>query len=107
MTTVYLRQPPIVGQLVSVRNRRFVVIFVTENGLTEASKIQNLVYLSSVEDDAIGEDPAPALLNTLGAKVEVFVWPLENRPRNAKGQHGSLPAKFVVADGDKLIHLER
>jgi len=48
-------------------------------------------------------NPAVALLNFPDVKVEVFVWPLENRPRNTKGQHRSLHAKFVVADGDKLF----
>lgn len=65
-----------------------------------------IVFILESKDDSDGKvtfNPALALLNTLGAKVEVFVWPLENRPRNAKGQHGSLHAKFVVADGDKLF----
>lgn len=56
MVTVQTMQPPVVGQLVCVRNRRFVVTSVAENGLTETSITQNLVSLSSVEDDALGEE---------------------------------------------------
>lgn len=65
-----------------------------------------IVFILESKDDSNGKvsfNPALALLKFPGAKVEVFVWPLENRPRNAKGQYGSLHAKFVVADGDKLF----
>src|SRR5436190_256999 len=53
MTSYQMVQPPVVGQLVSVRNRRFVVTSVAENGLTETSTTQNLVSMSSVEAAAL------------------------------------------------------
>lgn len=46
-------------------------------------------------------------LDALGAIdrgcTRVYVWPIEARPRNEKGQFGSLHAKFVVADGSRLF----
>jgi len=51
------RQPPAPGQLVSVRNRRFVVTAIAGSSThEERSAAQNLVTLSSVEDDALGEE---------------------------------------------------
>lgn len=51
------RQPPVAGQLVSVRNRRFVVTAVAGAAVpVTAHQVQNLVSLSSVEDDALGEE---------------------------------------------------
>lgn len=51
------RQPPAPGQLVSVRNRRFVVTAIAGSSThEERAEVQNLVTLSSVEDDALGEE---------------------------------------------------
>jgi len=50
-------QPPVPGQLVSVRNRRFVVTSVAGSADTQPGlHAQHLVTLSSVEDDALGEE---------------------------------------------------
>lgn len=65
-----------------------------------------IVFLLESRDESDGKvsfDPALALIATGRAKVEVYVWPLENRLRNTRGQHGSLHAKFVVADQDRLF----
>ena len=54
--------PPEQGQLVSVRQRRYVVTEVAKSTLPEAplrqtsNGAQHLVSLSSVEDDALGEE---------------------------------------------------
>jgi superfamily II DNA or RNA helicase len=51
------KQPPAPGQLVSVRNRRFVVMAIAgSTTIEERAQAQNLVTLSSVEDDALGEE---------------------------------------------------
>ena len=51
------RQPPAPGQLVSVRNRRFVVTAIAGSSThEERAAAQNLVTLSSVEDDALGKE---------------------------------------------------
>ncbi len=54
---VQTRQPPAPGQLVSVRNRRFVVTAIARSSThDERASSQNLVTMSSVEDDALGEE---------------------------------------------------
>ena len=51
------RLPPVSGQLVAVRNRRYVVSGVAGSALGEGlGNTQNLVTLTSVEDDALGEE---------------------------------------------------
>ncbi len=50
-------QPPVPGQLVSVRNRRFVVTSVAGSAdIQSGFRAQHLVTLSSVEDDVLGEE---------------------------------------------------
>ncbi|CAN7180160.1 DISARM system SNF2-like helicase DrmD [Caballeronia sp. LjRoot31] len=56
MTIVQSLGIPVNGQLVSVRNRRYVVTAVAASGITEGTSAENLVSLSSVEDDAAGEE---------------------------------------------------
>lgn len=47
---------PVPGQLVQARNRRFVVTAVQPSALVTPTRSQNLVSMSSVEDDALGEE---------------------------------------------------
>jgi phosphatidylserine/phosphatidylglycerophosphate/cardiolipin synthase-like enzyme len=46
-------------------------------------------------------------LNALGAdvaaKCKVYVWPLDKRPKDGNGKHGSLHAKCAIADGHRLL----
>lgn len=35
--------------------------------------------------------------------VKVFTWPLEQRKRNERGQHGALHAKCILVDSDRLF----
>jgi len=48
-------------------------------------------------------NPLPALAGAGVRMPNVYYWPLERRLRNDRGQHGSLHAKFVVADGRTLF----
>lgn len=56
MTIVESTGVPVSGQLVSVRNRRYVVTSVAASGMTDGAYGENLVSLSCVEDDAAGEE---------------------------------------------------
>ena len=46
-------------------------------------------------------------LEGLGARLAevavVYIWPLSKRPRNEKGQHGSLHVKCALADDERLF----
>jgi phosphatidylserine/phosphatidylglycerophosphate/cardiolipin synthase-like enzyme len=46
---------------------------------------------------------AEALKTLDSPAVQVYTWPLPRRPRNERGEHGSLHAKFVVVDGERLF----
>lgn len=35
--------------------------------------------------------------------IEVYAWPATQRPRDAQGRHGTLHAKFAVADRRQLL----
>jgi len=60
--TVATRNPPEQGQLVTVRQRRYVVTEIAKSTLpgrplkVSANGVQHLITLSSVEDDALGEE---------------------------------------------------
>lgn len=48
-----------------------------------------------------------AAIAAMGSKLEtlanVYIWPLEKRPKDAAGRHGSLHAKCAVSDGEGLL----
>lgn len=48
-------------------------------------------------------DPLPNLLRGAEAGLETYCWPLHARRRDARGNHGSLHAKFAVADRRRLL----
>ena len=61
-----------------------------------------------LEDPEVSQGKvAFAALNALGAdvaaKCKVYVWPLDKRPKDGNGKHGSLHAKCAVADGHRLL----
>jgi phosphatidylserine/phosphatidylglycerophosphate/cardiolipin synthase-like enzyme len=39
----------------------------------------------------------------VAARSRVYVWPLDRRPKDALGHHGSLHAKCAVADGQVML----
>ncbi len=48
-----------------------------------------------------------AAIKAVGEELEVlaniYIWPLDKRPRDAAGRHGSLHAKCAVSDGEDLL----
>jgi cardiolipin synthase len=65
------------------------VVFVLESEESSAGKVSfnPLAYLGGVQQSS----------------VEVYEWPLEKRERDARGKHGTLHAKFAVADKTRLL----
>ena len=57
----------------------------------------------SVSEGKIHFDPLPHLLDGAGHGAEVYVWPMQERRRDARGRHGTLHAKFAVADRRRLL----
>lgn len=51
----------------------------------------------------ITHDPLQGLGPELAALAEVYVWPFDQRAKDAQGHHGSLHVKCAVADGERLL----
>ena len=117
-----LSPPPEQGQLVSVRERRFIVTDVARGTLPDSplrpsgNGAQHLVSLSSVEDDALGEELQVFWELEPGAKViekvalpdvascaSLYYWPHEKRDKTASGTIGKLHVKCVAADSEWLF----
>jgi len=58
------------------------------------------------KDESEGKVNFNALASLAGGDLralKVYVWPLEQRKRNDRGQHGTLHAKCVLVDGERLF----
>jgi phosphatidylserine/phosphatidylglycerophosphate/cardiolipin synthase-like enzyme len=58
------------------------------------------------KDESDGRVNFNALASLAGSDrraLKVYVWPLEQRKRNDRGQHGTLHAKCVLVDSDRLF----
>lgn len=58
------------------------------------------------KDESEGKVNFNALASLAGGDLralKVYVWPLEQRKRNDRGQHGALHAKCVLVDSDRLF----
>lgn len=65
-----------------------------------------VVFVLEDKDESAGKVSLNALLALTGAGLDsatVYVWPLEQRPRNERGGHGALHAKCVVVDSRRLF----
>jgi phosphatidylserine/phosphatidylglycerophosphate/cardiolipin synthase-like enzyme len=83
------RVPSIVQALQRAVERQVRVTFVLEDREESGGK----VTVSAAEALRMLDSPA----------VHLYTWPLHRRPRNHRGEHGSLHAKFVVVDGERLF----
>ena len=81
---------PEVAEALAVAARRGVrVVFVLESDTVSGGKVDF--------------DPLPHLVAELTRAVEVYVWPVTERTRDGRGRHGTLHAKFAVADRHRLL----
>lgn len=51
-----------------------------------------------VSEGKVAFDPLPALSAAGLGDAEVYVWPIDQRPRDERGRHGTLHAKGLVVD---------
>jgi len=63
----------------------------------------NFVLESKEESGGKVTFDAALALGPLAERATVFVWPLEERPRDAQGRRGALHAKCAVADDEVLF----
>lgn len=89
VTFAAYRVPSLVAALQAAAARGVRIVFVLEDKDESAGKVSLNAF--------------PALSGMVRGSAKAYVWPLEQRSRNEKGQHGSLHAKFVVADSCRLF----
>lgn len=61
-------------------------------------RLQLVLEDREVSEGKVTFDPLPALAAAGLGGAEVFVWPLDQRPRDDRGRHGTLHAKGLVVD---------
>jgi cardiolipin synthase len=88
VTFAAYRVPAVASALDSARARGVRVLFVLESDEASGGKVNF--------------DPLPYLAPG-GAPVDVYHWPPHLRKRDERGRHGTLHAKFAVADRRRLL----
>jgi phosphatidylserine/phosphatidylglycerophosphate/cardiolipin synthase-like enzyme len=61
-------------------------------------RLQLVLEDREVSEGKVTFDPLPALVAAGLGGAEVFVWPIDQRPRDGRGRHGTLHAKGLVVD---------
>ena len=61
-------------------------------------RLQLVLEDREVSEGKVTFDPWPALAAAGLRGAEVFVWPIDQRPRDERGRHGTLHAKGLVVD---------
>ena len=66
-------------------------------------KIRLILESSDESDGKITVDAVHALGEQLAKQACVYTWPLEKRPKNESGKHGSLHIKCAIADEEAVL----
>lgn len=89
VTFAAYKVPDIRHELLEAARRRVRIRFVAESAEASGGKV--------------AFDALAALGPEVAERMEVYVWPLDRRPTDSDGHHGSLHAKCAVADQRKLL----
>ena len=115
---MYLQAPAtLTGDKPVLRGRAERTLYVVTFAAYKIPAVQEAMLAAAKRDVAITlifESPetsagktAFAGLEALGDQLrslsDVYLWPLEKRPRDSTGRHGSLHAKCAVANGSTLL----
>ena len=103
----------ILDMICSARRSIYVVAFAAYRVLALANALQDaadrgvrLCFIledKDVSEGKVSMNPLPALSGAGSDRTSVYVWPLDRRARNDRGQHGTLHAKCVVVDAERLF----
>lgn len=89
VTFAAYKVPEVAEALADASRRNVRLVFVLETDTASGGKVDF--------------DPLPHLAGELANAVEVYVWPVAERARDGRGRHGTLHAKFAVADRHRLL----
>jgi phosphatidylserine/phosphatidylglycerophosphate/cardiolipin synthase-like enzyme len=74
-----------------------------EAALKRGVSVTLIVEDAEVSEGKVRFNPLAALIGNREIACRAYHWPLEQRPRNDDGRHGSLHAKCVLADQERLF----
>ncbi len=89
VTFAAYKVPEVAIALADAATRGVRVVFVLESDAASGGKVDF--------------DPLPHLAGELADAVEAYEWPVAERARDVRGRHGTLHAKFAVADRCRLL----
>lgn len=89
VTFAAYKVPAVATAIGAALNRGVRVVLVLENDEASVGKVSF--------------NPLPHLSGDQRASIEVYEWPLAQRERDDRGRHGTLHAKFAVADRARLL----
>ena len=89
VTFAAYKVPEVADALADAVRRGVRVVFVLESDAASGGKVDF--------------DPLPHLVGELADAVEAYEWPVAERVRDVRGRHGTLHAKFAVADRHRLL----
>jgi cardiolipin synthase A/B len=89
VTFAAYRVPEVADALADATRRGVRVVFVLESDAANGGKVDF--------------DPLPHLAGEAADAVEAYEWPVLERARDPRGRHGTLHAKFAVADRFRLL----
>jgi cardiolipin synthase len=89
VTFAAYKVPEVAEALADAARRKVRLVFVLETDAASGGKVDF--------------DPLPHLAAELAEAVEVYAWPMAERAKDSRGRHGTLHAKFAVADRQRLL----
>lgn len=89
VTFAAYKVPEVAEALADAARRKVRLVFVLETDAASGGKVDF--------------DPLPHLAGELADAAEVYAWPMAERAKDARGRHGTLHAKFAVADRRRLL----
>jgi cardiolipin synthase len=104
-------EPALLELISSARQEVYVVAFAAYRVPAVAAALQaalargiRVVFVLETDDSGkVSFDPLPVLQGGGALAAEVYYWPQNMRKRDLRGRHGTLHAKFAVADRERLL----
>ena len=111
-TALRSTEPALLELLNGARNAVYIVAFAAykvpriadaiDRALARGVRVVLVLESEESHGGKVRFDPLPFLARG-PSRAEVYMWPTDNRPRGPGGQHGTLHAKFAVADRSKML----
>lgn len=74
-----------------------------EDAVSRGVRVVLVLETDTANGGKVDFDPLPHLTGAASHAVEAYVWPVAERATDSRGRHGTLHAKFAVADRHRLL----